>query len=64
MVMKLKKSEARAPGAVDSVKKKYLTNKINELATNSNNNSIRDLYGKISEFKNRNQPRSNFVRFS
>jgi hypothetical protein len=35
----------------------YLKDKINELATNSNNKNIRDLYRGINEFKRGYQPR-------
>jgi hypothetical protein len=42
-------------------KKEYLKDKINELATNSNNKNIRDLYRGISEFKRNYQPRNNLV---
>jgi RNA polymerase-interacting CarD/CdnL/TRCF family regulator len=40
-------------------KRKHLKNKINELAINSMNNNIRDLYRAINEFKRSYQPRSN-----
>jgi hypothetical protein len=43
-------------------KKEYLKNKIDELATNSNNNNIRDLYSGINEFKRSYQSRSNLVK--
>jgi hypothetical protein len=39
--------------------REYLRDKINELATNKN---IRDLYGKINEFKRSYQPRNNLVK--
>jgi hypothetical protein len=38
-----------------------MKDKINELATNSKNKDIRDLYRGISEFKNGYQPRGNLV---
>jgi hypothetical protein len=38
-----------------------MKNKIGELATNSKNKNIRDLYRGINEFKKGYQPRSNFV---
>jgi hypothetical protein len=40
----------------------YLKDKINELATKSKNENIRDLYRGINEFKRGYQPRSNLVR--
>jgi hypothetical protein len=40
-------------------KRKYLKGKINELASNSKNKKMRDLYRGINEFKNGYQPRSN-----
>jgi hypothetical protein len=43
-------------------KRGYLKNRINELATNSKNKTIRDLYGGINEFKRGYQPRSNLVK--
>jgi uncharacterized protein YaaR (DUF327 family) len=43
-------------------KKEYLKDKINELATNSKNKNIRDLYRKKSEFKSGYQPRNNSER--
>jgi hypothetical protein len=43
-------------------KKEYLKGKINELATNSKNKNIRDLYRGITEFKRGYQPRSNLVK--
>jgi hypothetical protein len=41
--------------------RKYLKNKINELATNSKNN-IRDLHREINEYKGGCQPRNNLVK--
>jgi hypothetical protein len=38
-------------------KKEYLKDKMNELATNSKNKNIRDLYKKRNEFKRGYQPR-------
>jgi tRNA nucleotidyltransferase/poly(A) polymerase len=35
--------------------------KINELARNSRNNNIRDLYGGINDFKRGHQPRNKLV---
>jgi hypothetical protein len=43
-------------------KREYLKGKINELATNSKNKNIRDLYRGINEFKRGYQPRSNLVK--
>jgi hypothetical protein len=43
-------------------KREYLIGKINELATNSKNRNIRDLYRGINEFERGYQPRSNFVK--
>jgi hypothetical protein len=43
-------------------KMEYLKGKINELATNSKNKNIRDLYRGINEFKRGYQTRSNFVK--
>jgi hypothetical protein len=40
-------------------KKEYLKDKINELAKNSKNKNIRDLYKGINEFKTGYQPRNN-----
>jgi hypothetical protein len=42
-------------------KREYLKDKINELATNSKNKNIRDLYRGINEFKRGYQPRNNLV---
>jgi hypothetical protein len=42
-------------------KREYLKGKINQLATNSKNKNIRDLYRGINEFKRGYQPRSIFV---
>jgi hypothetical protein len=43
-------------------KREYLKNKINELATNSKNKNIRDLYRGINEFKRGYQPRNNLAK--
>jgi hypothetical protein len=40
--------------------REHLKSKINELATNSKNKNIRDLYRGINEFNWGYQPRSNF----
>jgi hypothetical protein len=42
--------------------REYLKDKIIELATNSKNKNIRDLYRGINEFKMASQPRSNLVK--
>jgi hypothetical protein len=39
-----------------------MKDKIDEIATNSKNKNIRDLYRGINEFKKGYQPRSNFVK--
>jgi hypothetical protein len=43
-------------------KREYLKDKINELATDSKNKNIRDLYRGINEFKRGYQPRNNLVK--
>jgi hypothetical protein len=43
-------------------KREYLKDKIDELATNSKNKNIRDLYGGINEFKRGYQPSNNLVK--
>jgi hypothetical protein len=43
-------------------KREYLKDKINELATNSKNKNIRDLYRGINSFKRGYQPRNNLVK--
>jgi hypothetical protein len=43
-------------------KKEYLKDKINNLATNSKNKNIRDLYKEINELKRGYQPRNNLVK--
>jgi hypothetical protein len=43
-------------------KREYLNDKINELATNSKNKNIRDLYRGINEFKRGYQPRNNLMK--
>jgi hypothetical protein len=45
-----------------NAKRAYLKDKINELATNSKNKNIRDLYRGINEFKMVNQPINNVVK--
>jgi hypothetical protein len=39
-------------------KRKYLKDKTNELATNSKNKNIRDLYRGVNKFKRGYQPRT------
>jgi hypothetical protein len=43
-------------------KTEYLKDKINELATNSNNKNIRGLYRGINEFERGYQPRNNLLK--
>jgi hypothetical protein len=43
-------------------KREYLQGRIKELATNSENKNVRDLYRGINEFKRVYQPRSNLVK--
>jgi hypothetical protein len=43
-------------------KREYLKDRINELASNSKNKNIRDLYRGINEFKNGYQHRTNLVK--
>jgi hypothetical protein len=43
-------------------RREYLRDKIDELATNSKNKNIRDLYRRMNDFKNGHQPRSNLVK--
>jgi hypothetical protein len=43
-------------------KREYLKDKINEVASNSKNTNIRDLYRGINEFKKDYQPTSNLVK--
>jgi hypothetical protein len=43
-------------------RREYMKDKINELATNSKNKNIGDLYRGINEFKRGYQPRSNLVK--
>jgi hypothetical protein len=45
-----------------SKKREYLKEKINELASNSKDKNIRDLYREINEFKWGYQPRNNLVK--
>jgi hypothetical protein len=43
-------------------KREYLKDKINEVASNSKNENIRDIYRGINEFKKVYRPRSNLVK--
>jgi hypothetical protein len=43
-------------------KKEYLKDKINELATNSKNNNIRDLYRERNAFMRGYKPRNNLLK--
>jgi hypothetical protein len=43
-------------------KREYLKDKINELATNSKNKNMRDLYRGVNELKRGYQPRNNLVK--
>jgi hypothetical protein len=43
-------------------KREYLKDKINDLATSSKNENIRDLYRGINEFKRGFQPKNNLVK--
>jgi hypothetical protein len=52
----------RSPQIFQGKKSEYLKDKINELATNSKNLNIRDLYRGINEFKRGYQPRNNSVK--
>jgi hypothetical protein len=50
---------------IRNIHRDYLKDKINELATNSKNQNIRDLYREINESKRGYQPRNNLaLRFS
>jgi hypothetical protein len=44
-------------------KKEYLNDKTKEIAMNSKNETIRDLYKGINEFKSGYQPRNNLVKY-
>jgi hypothetical protein len=51
------------PADISGEKKgECLKDKINELATNSKNKNIRDLFRGINEFKSGYQPRNNLVK--
>jgi hypothetical protein len=47
---------------ISGIKREYLKDKIDELATNSKNKNIRDSHRRINEFKRGYQPRSNLVK--
>jgi hypothetical protein len=51
-----------AGGHYRNKKREYMKDTINELATNSKNKDIRDLYRGINEIKKGYQPRSNLVK--
>jgi hypothetical protein len=51
-----------ANGHFRNKKREYLKDKINELATNSKNKNIRDLYRRINGFKRGYQPINNLVK--
>jgi hypothetical protein len=59
---KLKSIRRETSGDFRNKKRQYLKDKFNELETNSKNNSIRDLYRGINDFKIGYQPRSNLVK--
>jgi hypothetical protein len=50
------------PADISGIKREYLKDKINELATNSNNKNIRGLYRGINEFKRGYQQRNNLEK--
>jgi hypothetical protein len=50
------------PAGISEKKREYIKDKINELATNSNNRNIRDLYKGIHTFKKGYRPSSNLVK--
>jgi hypothetical protein len=58
----LKNIRHETSGHFGNKKRKYLKDKINELATTSNNKNIRDLYRGINEFNWSYQPKSNLVK--
>jgi hypothetical protein len=45
-----------------NIKREYLKDKINELATSSKNKNIRDLYRRVNEFKKGYQLKNNLVK--
>jgi hypothetical protein len=50
------------PVEISGITREYLKDKMNELATNSKINNIRDLYKGINEFKRSYIPRNNLVK--
>jgi hypothetical protein len=58
----LNNTRCEANGHFRNKKQEYLRGKIKELATNSKNKNIRDLYRGINEFKSGYQPRNNLVK--
>jgi hypothetical protein len=50
------------PAGISGIKRQNLKDKIDELATNSKNKNIRDLYREINYFKKGYQPRTNLVK--
>jgi hypothetical protein len=50
------------PSETNGDKKEYFKDNIDELATNSKNKNIRDLYRGINDFKRGYQPRSKLVK--
>jgi hypothetical protein len=50
------------PASISGIKREYLKDRINDLAKNSKNKNIRDLYRGINEFKKGYQPRTNLVK--
>jgi hypothetical protein len=52
----------KAIGHFKNIKREYLKDKINELATNSKNKNNRDPYSGLNEFKRGYQPRCKLVK--
>jgi hypothetical protein len=50
------------PADTSGIKREYLKDRINELATNSKNKNIRYLYRGINEFKRGYQLRNNLIK--
>jgi hypothetical protein len=50
------------PAHISGIKRGNLKDKIDELAMNSKNKNIRDLYRRINEVKSSYRPRSNLVK--
>jgi hypothetical protein len=57
-----KHQRVKPAGISRNKKREYLKNKINELAMDSKNKGVRDLYRGINEFKRVYQPRSNLLK--